>query len=307
MAKTLAKTLAERFRIEPGKRVELGKRDPADASAFPDRGEAEVQSKADARAINALAGQAVRGRQAGAAGGAAGHRYGRQGRHHPPRLQRDRAARRHRHVVPPAERGGAGARLPVARAPRLPAPRLHRHLQPLALRGRAGGPRAQAGAGGGDRARYEQINAFEQMLTENGTTILKFMLHISKKEQGERLQARLDEPKSRWKFDPHDLDDRKLWDEYQAAYEMMLDRCSTALGALARHPRRPQMGAQRCHRRHRARDPGGDGPAVPQARVGPQGFQGGLRARAPLSMRPPVCRDRPRCPPPPTSPPSTPA
>ena len=76
-------------------------------------------------------------------------------------------------------------------------------------------------------ARYGQINAFEQMLAENGTTILKFMLHISKEEQRERLQARLDEPRSRWKFDPGDLDDRKHWDDYQAAYETMLERCST--------------------------------------------------------------------------------
>jgi polyphosphate kinase 2 (PPK2 family) len=53
------------------------------------------------------------------------------------------------------------------------------------------------------------------------------MLHISRKEQGKRLQERLDEPKSRWKFDPRDLDDRKLWDEYQAAYEIMLHKCST--------------------------------------------------------------------------------
>jgi PPK2 family polyphosphate:nucleotide phosphotransferase len=75
--------------------------------------------------------------------------------------------------------------------------------------------------------RYGQINAFEAMLVENGTTILKFMLHISKEEQRERLQARLDEPTSRWKFDPGDLDDRMLWDDYQAAYETMLERCST--------------------------------------------------------------------------------
>ena len=77
-------------------------------------------------------------------------------------------------------------------------------------------------------ARYDQINAFEKILSENGTTILKFMLHISKKEQGERLQERLDEAESRWKFNPDDLEDRKLWDDYQAAYEIMLDRCSTA-------------------------------------------------------------------------------
>jgi polyphosphate kinase 2 (PPK2 family) len=54
------------------------------------------------------------------------------------------------------------------------------------------------------------------------------MLHISKKEQGERLQERLDEKKSRWKFNPSDLDDRKLWKQYTAAYETMLNRCSTA-------------------------------------------------------------------------------
>lgn len=75
--------------------------------------------------------------------------------------------------------------------------------------------------------RYEQINAFEKMLTENGTTILKFMLHISKEEQRERLQARLDEPHSRWKFSEGDLEDRELWDEYQEAYELMLSNCST--------------------------------------------------------------------------------
>jgi PPK2 family polyphosphate:nucleotide phosphotransferase len=75
--------------------------------------------------------------------------------------------------------------------------------------------------------RYEQINAFEKMLTENGTTILKFMLHISKKEQAERLQARLDDPTKHWKFNPGDLNDRSLWDEFQAAYEAALQRCST--------------------------------------------------------------------------------
>lgn len=75
--------------------------------------------------------------------------------------------------------------------------------------------------------RYEQINAFEKMLTENGTTILKFMLHISKEEQAERLQERLDDPTKHWKFNPGDLEDRKLWDDFQAAYETMLSRCST--------------------------------------------------------------------------------
>ncbi len=75
--------------------------------------------------------------------------------------------------------------------------------------------------------RYDQINAFEKHLTENGVTILKFMLHISKEEQRERLQERLSDPSKHWKFNPADLEDRALWSEYAAAYETVLDRCST--------------------------------------------------------------------------------
>ena len=75
--------------------------------------------------------------------------------------------------------------------------------------------------------RYDHINAFERMLADEGTTILKFYLHISKEEQRERLQARLDKPHKRWKFDPGDLDERKLWDAYRLAYETMLSRTST--------------------------------------------------------------------------------
>ncbi|MEZ0170165.1 polyphosphate kinase 2 family protein [Microvirga sp. TS319] len=75
--------------------------------------------------------------------------------------------------------------------------------------------------------RYDQINAFERMLTESGTTILKFMLHISKDKQKDRLQERLDNPEKHWKFNPGDLEDRAFWDEYQEAYETMLNRCST--------------------------------------------------------------------------------
>lgn len=76
--------------------------------------------------------------------------------------------------------------------------------------------------------RYEQINAFEKLLCENGTRVLKLMLHVSKEEQGERLRERLEVPAKRWKFNPSDLEDRKLWDQYQAAYETALQRCSTA-------------------------------------------------------------------------------
>lgn len=75
--------------------------------------------------------------------------------------------------------------------------------------------------------RYEQINRFEKHLVENGTRVLKLMLHVSKKEQGERLRERLEVPSKRWKFNPSDLEDRKLWAEYQAAFETMLQKCST--------------------------------------------------------------------------------
>ncbi|HVR97571.1 MAG TPA: polyphosphate kinase 2 family protein [Thermoanaerobaculia bacterium] len=77
------------------------------------------------------------------------------------------------------------------------------------------------------RQRYEQINDFERLLAESGTTILKFFLHIDKDEQKERLQARLDDPTKRWKFRQGDLADRALWDDYQKAYEEALARTST--------------------------------------------------------------------------------
>jgi len=75
--------------------------------------------------------------------------------------------------------------------------------------------------------RYDQINAFERQLAEEGTTILKFFLHIDKDEQKERLQARLDDPEKRWKFAKGDLAERARWDDYQAAYEALLSRTST--------------------------------------------------------------------------------
>ena len=75
--------------------------------------------------------------------------------------------------------------------------------------------------------RYDEINAFEQMLAQNGTRVLKFMLNISKEEQGERLRERISVPEKRWKFNPADLEDRALWDEFMAAYETAVNRCST--------------------------------------------------------------------------------
>ncbi len=75
--------------------------------------------------------------------------------------------------------------------------------------------------------RYSHINDFEQLLSDEGTTIVKLFLHISKAEQKERLQARLDEPHKRWKFAEGDLDERAHWDDYQEAFRVMLERTST--------------------------------------------------------------------------------
>ena len=75
--------------------------------------------------------------------------------------------------------------------------------------------------------RYDQINAFEQMLFEEGTTILKFFLHIDRDEQKRRLQARVSDPTKRWKFKIGDLAERKLWADYNAAFNEALMRCST--------------------------------------------------------------------------------
>ncbi|MBN2548288.1 MAG: polyphosphate kinase 2 family protein [Anaerolineales bacterium] len=77
------------------------------------------------------------------------------------------------------------------------------------------------------KKRYDQINEFERTLAEEGTLILKFFLHITKKEQKERLEARLEDPTKQWKFAVGDLDERKLWPQYQKAYEDVLSRTST--------------------------------------------------------------------------------
>ena len=77
------------------------------------------------------------------------------------------------------------------------------------------------------QARYGHIADFERLLTDEGTTILKFYLHISKEEQKERFQERLDDSTKNWKFNPGDLDHRARWDDYMAAFEEVFYRTST--------------------------------------------------------------------------------
>ncbi|HOB59592.1 MAG TPA: polyphosphate kinase 2 family protein [Methanoregulaceae archaeon] len=76
-------------------------------------------------------------------------------------------------------------------------------------------------------ARYDDINAFERHLVQNGTFIMKFFLHISREEQKKRLLDRLEDKKKYWKFALSDLAERQFWDDYQTAYEMMLSKTST--------------------------------------------------------------------------------
>jgi PPK2 family polyphosphate:nucleotide phosphotransferase len=75
--------------------------------------------------------------------------------------------------------------------------------------------------------RYDAINAFERQFVDGGGVLLKCFLHISADDQKERLAERLDDPTKYWKYNPGDLDERALWPDYQEAYEVVLERCST--------------------------------------------------------------------------------
>ena len=77
------------------------------------------------------------------------------------------------------------------------------------------------------KRRFDQIKEFEELLTESGTAVLKVFLHISKDEQKERLEARIADPEKRWKWSSGDLEERKLWDEYQKAFEEVMSATST--------------------------------------------------------------------------------
>lgn len=77
------------------------------------------------------------------------------------------------------------------------------------------------------KQRYDQINEFERMLTDNGVIILKFFLHISKEEQRKRFLARIDEPEKNWKFNRGDIEEREYWSDYMAAYEACLEATSS--------------------------------------------------------------------------------
>jgi PPK2 family polyphosphate:nucleotide phosphotransferase len=227
----MTKDVAAQFRIKPGTPARLSQRDPADISLFSDKKSAEAQSKKDGEAINALQDKLY-------AEGKRSLLVVLQG------IDTSGKDGTIRHVF--KETGPIGVIVTPFRQPseeelahdflwraHIPCPRRgfigifnRSHYESVLIeRVRKLAPAKIIAA------RYDQINAFEKILVANGTTILKFMLHISKQEQKKRLQARLEEPESRWKFRADDLEDRKLWNQYQQAYEIMLRRCSTPWAA----------------------------------------------------------------------------
>lgn len=224
----MPKDFAARFRIKPGDRVRLDKRDPADTRAFTDKRSAKAQMKKDSAVIDDWQRRLyAEGRRAMLVV-----------------LQGIDSAGKDstiQHVF--REAGPLGVTVTPFRAPSeddLAHDFLWRAHRACPRRGTIGvfnrshyedvliGRVRHLAPLEEIEERYEQINDFEKMLTENGTAVVKFMLHVSKDEQRKRLQARIDRRDHRWKFNPGDLGDRKLWDEYQRAYETMLRRCATA-------------------------------------------------------------------------------
>ena len=220
--------LADLLRIEPGKRAKLAKRDPRDASAFPDRKAAEAQSAKDGAAINDLQDKlfaegkrallvVLQGTDTAGKDGTIRHVFNQTGPlgvvvapfKRPNELELAHDFLWRAHMACPA-RGYIGI--------------FNRSHYEDVLVGRV----RKLAPADAIEARYEQINAFEKMLVKNGTPILNFMLHIPKEEGAEPRGGPPDEPQSGWKFNPADLDDRKLWDEFQEAYEVMIERCSTS-------------------------------------------------------------------------------
>jgi PPK2 family polyphosphate:nucleotide phosphotransferase len=215
------------FLAPPGKRFELAKCDPRDGSAFADKDKAKAQTEADAAAIDALQDRLfAEGKRAllvilqgidcsGKDGTVRGvfNTCGPIGVHvnsfrapTADELAQDYLWRVHK-VCPP--RGIIGI-FNRSHYEDVLVVKVKKFASPEAI-----------------ERRYEEINQFERLLTQNGTKILKFMLHISKDEQAERLRERIETPEKRWKFNPADLDDRALWTDYMAAYETAVNRCST--------------------------------------------------------------------------------
>lgn len=224
----MAKSIADKFKITPGKPFKLASIDPRDTGPYSDKDEVKAKTEKDAEAIDGLQDRlfaegkrallvVLQGIDCSGKDGTVRAVFNTCGpigvTTHPfkaptaPELAQDYLWRVHQ-VCPPRGMIGIFNRSH------------YEDVLVVKVKGYAS-PEAI-------ERRYEEINAFEKMLSDNGTRILKFMLHISKEEQAERLKERVEDETKRWKFNPGDLDDRALWDKYAAAYETAVNRCSTA-------------------------------------------------------------------------------
>lgn len=220
-------SLSKKFRVEPGKGVDLASIDPADTRAVKSKAAAKAELADDLEALTglqrALFAEARQGLliclQAPDAGGKDGTirniftAFNPQGCHVkgfkvPSTIERgyDFLWRVHPHVPP---RGGVSI-----------FNRSH-YEDVLVVRVKGLAPEPVW------RARYDHINAFERLIADNGTRILKFYLHISKEEQLARFAARLEDPAKNWKISEADYEERADWDDYRVAFEEALTRCST--------------------------------------------------------------------------------
>jgi PPK2 family polyphosphate:nucleotide phosphotransferase len=222
-----SKSLSSRFRVEPGKKFNLSKCDPRDGSAFADKESAKLRAAEDAVAIDKMQDRlfaegkrallvVLQGIDCSGKDGTVRVVFNPCGpigvRLHPfkapseEELAQDYLWRVHK-ACPPKGFIGIFNR---SHYEDVLVVKVKKYASPEAI-----------------ERRYDEINQFEKHLAQNGTKILKFMLHISKEEQGERLRERIANPEKRWKFNPGDLEDRALWDDFMAAYETMVNRCST--------------------------------------------------------------------------------
>ena len=227
MSTPSSKAVRERFIAEPGRPFELDARDSSDRALFPDKKHARKCLEADAGAINELQDLLYATQQKSVLVVLQG-------------MDTSGKSGVIRHVF--ADTSPLGVKVTAFKAPskeELAHDYLWRIHQAVPRKGFIGvfdrshyedvlvvKVRGFAPAGEIEQ-RYEQINQFEKHLTDNGTLVLKFMLHIGREEQGERLKERITEPHKRWKFNPGDLDDRRLWPDFMQAYETMVQRCST--------------------------------------------------------------------------------
>jgi PPK2 family polyphosphate:nucleotide phosphotransferase len=222
----MAKSFAARFRVEPGKRAHLNRRDPADVKAFPDRKSAEEQSVKDGAAIDKLQDRlyaeqkravlvVLQGIDTAGKDGTIRHVFkgvNPQGVRVTGFKEPSEEEKRHDFLWRVHKAAPAAGEIGIFNRSHYEdvlIVRVHNLVAPAVW-----------------NRRYGQINDFEAELTAKGITVVKCFLHISREEQQARLQARLEDPTKHWKYNPADVDEREFWPAYAEAYQAALERCN---------------------------------------------------------------------------------